>query len=80
MIWLIGNKGMLGREVENLLKQYSLPYVATDMDVDITNFEALEAFTEDKPLSWIINCSAYTAVDKAEEEREKTFLINKNRC
>ena len=30
MIWLIGNKGMLGREVESLLQNKGLAYVASD--------------------------------------------------
>ena len=76
IIWLIGNKGMLGMEVELLLKQKGLAYVATDQEVDITNLERLLCFAEDKPIKWIVNCAAYTAVDKAEDEPELAFKIN----
>jgi len=76
MIWLIGNKGMLGTEVETLLKNRGMEYVATDLEADITDMERLREFAADRPISWIVNCSAYTAVDRAEEEPEKAFRIN----
>ncbi|MFC1669842.1 dTDP-4-dehydrorhamnose reductase [Spirochaetota bacterium] len=76
MIWLIGNKGMLGSDVELILKDSGVDYFSSDMEVDICNYSQLEAFAKGKKIKWIINCSAYTAVDKAEEEREKAFDIN----
>jgi len=76
MIWLVGNRGMLGTEVEKLLRQHDLPYVSSDKDVDIAHPDRLQQFVSNKPLSWIINCSAYTAVDKAEDEPELAFRIN----
>ncbi len=44
MIWLVGNKGMLGTAVEALLKRSGTQYLASDREVDITNAEAIEAF------------------------------------
>ncbi len=76
MIWLIGNKGMLGTGVETLLNRQKRNYIATDMEVDITNIEQLKEFVSNKPISWIINCAAYTSVDKAEDEPELAFKIN----
>lgn len=76
MVWLIGNKGMLGREVEELFQKKSVPYIATDMDVDILKAEELKAFSTGKNINWIVNCSAYTAVDLAEDEKEKAFAVN----
>jgi dTDP-4-dehydrorhamnose reductase len=76
MIWLIGNKGMLGREVEALLQKKELAYIASDQEIDITNLDELRIFSADKPISWIINCAAYTAVDKAEDEPDLAFKIN----
>ncbi len=78
MIWLIGNKGMLGQEVEKLLKRKKLSYLASDKEVDITNYQILKEFIKDIKLTWIINCSGYTEVDKAEKEIEKAFLINRD--
>ena len=67
---------MLGTEVEHLLQEQKLDYVASDREVDITEREYLREFAQDKPLSWIINCAAYTAVDRAEDEPELAFRIN----
>jgi dTDP-4-dehydrorhamnose reductase len=76
MIWLIGNRGMLGSDVEEMLNSRSMMYIASDIDIDITDYTALRDFASSKEIDWIINCSAYTAVDKAEEEREKAYSIN----
>ena len=76
MIWLIGNKGMLGSDVEALLQKKSSEYIASDKEVDICDIEQLRRFAGDKKISWIVNCSAYTAVDKAEDETEAAFRIN----
>ena len=76
MIWLIGNKGMLGNDVEKLLKERGLTYWATDKEVDIGDYKALEKFGKDKKIKWVINCSGYTKVDKAEEEIDEAFRIN----
>lgn len=76
MIWLIGNNGMLGTEVEALLKDEGGGYCVSDREVDITDAHALRRFAADKKISWIVNCSAYTAVDRAEDEPEKAFAVN----
>ncbi len=78
MIWLIGNKGMLGNDVEKLLKERGLTYWASDKEVDISDYKAMEKFGKDKKIKWIINCSGYTKVDKAEEEVDEAFRINKD--
>jgi len=78
MIWLIGNKGMLGNDVEKLLKGRGIAYWATDKEVDIGDYKSLEKFGKDKKIKWIINCSGYTKVDKAEEEIDEAFRINKD--
>lgn len=91
MIWLIGCKGMLGSEVSKQLEENKLPWVGTDKEVDITNPQALEDFVNkietasyfpselthsERKINWIINCSAYTNVDKAEEEPELAEKLN----
>lgn len=78
MIWLIGNKGMLGYEVEELLKKNNLSYTASDQEIDITDFSILVQYIKDKKIDWIVNCAAYTAVDKAEKEKEKAYSINRD--
>ena len=78
MIWLIGNKGMLGSEVEELLKENNFSYVSSDQETDITDYLVLKRFVKNKKIEWIINCAAYTAVDKAEKEIEKAYGINRD--
>ena len=76
MIWLVGNRGMLGMEVHRRLQAYRYVHVATDLDVDITDRKAISKFSGPLALSWIVNCSAYTAVDRAEDEPDQAFRIN----
>ncbi|WP_010254850.1 sugar nucleotide-binding protein, partial [Treponema primitia] len=81
MIWLIGNKGMLGTELSRVLEQRGLAYVGTDREVDITDPAALAAFAAKqaaggKAFTWLINCAAYTAVDKAEDDADFCRRLN----
>ena len=78
MIWLIGCKGMLGTEVARQLTENKIEYVGTDIDVDITNTQALAEFAKGKNISYIINCSAYTAVDKAESDKDFAKKLNED--
>lgn len=68
MIWLVGAKGMLGTEIARLLDFQKCNYYATGREVDVTDFDAISNFVREKKISWIINCSAYTAVDEAESD------------
>jgi dTDP-4-dehydrorhamnose reductase len=76
MIWLIGNRGMLGTELSLLLEKSNIPFIGTDREQDITNPVTLKNFGRTKSINWIINCAAYTAVDKAEDDRDTCRLIN----
>ena len=77
MVWLIGCKGMLGTEIARQLKNRNIDYIGTDIDVDITKLEVLEDFAnKNLKIDWIINCSAYTAVDKAEDDKDFANLLN----
>jgi dTDP-4-dehydrorhamnose reductase len=52
-------------------------YFNTDVaELDITNQEAIEAFVTEHEIDGIVNCAAYTAVDKAEENQELCRLLN----
>ena len=76
MIWLIGNKGMLGSEIARQLTENKIDFVGTDIDVDITSYDALATFAKNKSIKWIINCAAYTAVDLAESNVELATKLN----
>lgn len=76
MIWIVGNKGMLGTELTQYLQNQGLSVIGTDRDVNFLEPDALSAFAQDKPITWIINCAAYTAVDKAEDEEALALRLN----
>ena len=76
MIWVIGCNGMLGTELCRELSEKGLDFVGTDRNVDITDFASLEGFASGKGISFIVNCAAYTAVDKAESEAEFARKLN----
>jgi len=76
MIWLVGNRGMLGSELAAAFSRAGIEAVGTDRDVSILDPAALESFAHGKDLSWIINCAAYTAVEKAEEEPALAARLN----
>ena len=78
MLWLIGNSGMLGSAVEKILLNEKLQYWATGREADITDYRQIERFSKNKEIVWVINCSGYTQVDKAEAEPERAFQTNRN--
>ena len=80
MIWLIGCKGMLGTEIARQFAQNNSKFIGTDREVDITDPAALEQFVQQQKdsITWIVNCSAYTAVDKAEDDRELAAKLNED--
>lgn len=67
---------MLGRELALRLDAEGVPYVGSDRDVDVTDPGSLERFCQGKDIDWVINCSGYTAVDRAEDEPDLCFRIN----
>jgi len=78
-IIVIGGNGQLGHCLQKLAPkyhdQYDFNFTGSSV-VDITNFEQVETvFAEYQP-DFVINASAYTAVDLAETETEKAFAIN----
>ncbi|MBF0546762.1 MAG: dTDP-4-dehydrorhamnose reductase [Candidatus Riflebacteria bacterium] len=75
-IWIPGCSGMLGSQIIECLKDSQYEIFATDRDLDITDGDVITSFLSDKKLSWIINCAAYTAVDKAETDQESSFAVN----
>jgi dTDP-4-dehydrorhamnose reductase len=76
MIWITGATGMLGNELSRLFKNCGIAHTGTGSEVDITNKAALFSFAAGKSITWIINCAAYTAVDKAEDDAAACRRIN----
>ncbi len=77
-ILITGSNGQLGNEIRVLSKKYpDFNFFFTDVEeLDITDKAAIERFVSENKISHIINCAAYTAVDKAEEEKDLAYKIN----
>lgn len=77
-ILVTGCYGQLGNEIQILEKDFpAYTYFNTDIaELDITNQLAVEQFVAKNKIDGIINCAAYTAVDKAEENRELCTTLN----
>ena len=74
-ILITGANGMLAKAVRNELKNEDL--ILTDVaDLDITDIDAVRKFVKTNKPEYIINCAAYTAVDKAEEQVELARKVN----
>jgi dTDP-4-dehydrorhamnose reductase len=76
MIWLVGDKGMLGSDVARALQNSGFEFAGTDRELSILDPEALAAFASARKIDWIVNCAAYTAVDKAEDDIETCMRLN----
>ena len=75
MIWLVtGANGQLGTELKRLLGDDAV-YVDR-AELDISDENAVRRFFEAQSFKGVINCAAYTAVDKAEDEPEAAELAN----
>jgi dTDP-4-dehydrorhamnose reductase len=77
-ILVTGGNGQLGSELREIAPNYQdYNFLFTDVkDLDITNHTAVAAFIKSNNINVIINCAAYTAVDKAESEPELSDAIN----
>lgn len=73
MYLITGSRGQLGQELARLLPDAIL----TDSDIlDITDAAAVNAFVREHNIDTIINCAAYTAVDRAEDDAELAHRVN----
>ena len=76
-ILVTGSNGQLGQEIKQLSYDNENQFIFTDInELDITNEKEIELFFAQNKINIIVNCAAYTAVDKAESEPEKAELIN----
>ena len=68
-VLVTGANGQLGKELKEISQQVNMPFkfYFTDMDsLDITDRDQVDEFVSVNKIEYIINCAAYTAVDKAE--------------
>lgn len=79
-ILVTGANGQLGRELRNVLES-EIPgqSIYTDVaELDLTDSKAVDLFFKQNEISHVVNCAAYTAVDRAEEEKLECASININ--
>jgi len=81
-ILITGANGQLGSEFRQLANEWpDSEFVFTDIEeLDVTRIGLLHGFVANKQFDFLINCSAYTAVDKAEDESEIAYMLNVQAC
>lgn len=85
-VLITGAAGQLGQDIQKLLNKKGVEFIATDYTtfgafphitpLDITNLTLLRNFLREKRVDVIINCAAYNAVDKAEEDWKTAYQVN----
>lgn len=76
-ILVTGANGQLGNEMRIVSRNSQDHYIFTDVaELDITNAMAVEKIVNDNDIKAIINCAAYTNVDKAEDDYDFAELLN----
>lgn len=76
-ILVTGSNGQLGSHMRLQGARSEHHYIYTDVaELDITSAEAVETFVRDNRVEAIVNCAAYTNVDKAEDDEPMAYLLN----
>lgn len=76
-ILVTGGNGQLGSELRELSALSDDVFTFVDIDtLDLTDSPVALAFLEQRSPDWIVNCAAYTAVDRAEEEPDIAEKVN----
>lgn len=76
-VLVTGGNGQLGCSLRRVAMGSADKYIFTDVaELDITNQEAVANYITDNKIDIIINCAAYTDVERAEEEEPRAHLLN----
>lgn len=76
-VLVTGAEGQLGRAIRRAAEGSADHYIFTDVaELDITDPEAVERAVVGSGVDVIINCAAYTNVERAEEDEERAHLLN----
>ena len=79
LILVTGSNGQLGKSLKDLIGQSNLNHefvFVTRQHLDLSSFNSVRNLIEKNQFDIIINCAAYTSVDKAETEKKQANLIN----
>ena len=77
-ILVTGSNGQVGSEIKELSSNYNYNFFFTTRDdIDITSKDSIKEFCQTNSINVIINCAAYTAVDKAQSDIENSDLVNR---
>lgn len=76
-VLVTGANGQLGYDVVERLKKLNVEHIGVDrQDFDLTNEEQTKSFILNYKPDVVVHCAAYTAVDKAEDERDICYAVN----
>lgn len=77
-ILITGANGQLGTELHEILeREFPGQTLYTDVqELDLTNAKAVDSYMANNEITHIVNCAAYTAVDRAEEEKMLCAAVN----
>ncbi|MFI3282219.1 MAG: dTDP-4-dehydrorhamnose reductase [Rikenellaceae bacterium] len=76
-ILITGANGQLGNEMRRVATKSENSYIFTDVEeLDITSYEDVCEMVASNGVDVIVNCAAYTNVDKAEEDEAMAYLLN----
>lgn len=76
-VLVTGVKGQLGFDVVKVLNEKNITNLGIDIsDLDITNEQDVDNFIKSYEPTHIIHCAAYTAVDKAEDDKDTCYKVN----
>ena len=75
---ITGANGQLGTELHEILeREFPGQTLYTDVqELDLTNAKAVDSYVANNEITHIVNCAAYTAVDRAEEEKMLCAAVN----
>ncbi|WP_029906238.1 dTDP-4-dehydrorhamnose reductase [Prevotella sp. 10(H)] len=80
-ILITGANGQLGSEIRRIADNYksTFRFFFTDVaELDITEQQAIDGYLKENNIDYIVNCAAYTAVDKAEDDSDLCYKINRD--
>ena len=79
VILVTGANGQLGNEMRLVSKDSANQYLFTDVaELDITDLEAVRKIMKENKVDVVVNCAAYTNVDKAEDDEATARRINRD--